>query len=132
VPPFVSRQLIQRLVTSNPSPAYVGRVAAAFADNGAGVRGDLQAVLRAILLDPEARGRRFGHGPQLRQAARARGALPELGACLRRGLTLGPVARRRPVGPGEPLGQSPMRSPSVFNFFRPGYVPPGGAVAAAA
>ncbi|MCL6487059.1 MAG: DUF1800 family protein, partial [Janthinobacterium lividum] len=52
--PFFGRQLIQRLVTSNPSPAYVGRVAAAFANNGAGVRGDMQAVIRAVLLDPEA------------------------------------------------------------------------------
>lgn len=56
VGPFIGRQLIQRLVTSNPSPAYVARVASAFNDNGSGVRGDLQAVIRAILLDPEARG----------------------------------------------------------------------------
>ena len=53
--PFIGRQLIQRLVTSNPSPAYVGRVAAAYADNGRGVRGDLKAVLKAVLLDDEAR-----------------------------------------------------------------------------
>ena len=58
VGPFFSRLLIQRLTTSNPSPAYVGRVAARFADNGAGVRGDLGAVVKAILLDPEARGGR--------------------------------------------------------------------------
>lgn len=56
VGPFIGRQLIQQLVTSNPSPAYVGRVAAAFNNNGFGVRGDMQAVIRAILLDPEARG----------------------------------------------------------------------------
>ena len=56
VGPFIGRQLIQRLVTSNPSPGYVSRVASAFNDNGSGVRGDLQAVIRAILLDPEARG----------------------------------------------------------------------------
>ena len=55
VPPFVGRQLIQRLVTSNPSGAYVRRVAAVFANNGQGVRGDLRAVVRAILLDPAAR-----------------------------------------------------------------------------
>ena len=55
--PFIGRQLIQRLVTSNPSPAYVGRVAAAYADNGRGVRGDLKAVLKAVLLDDEARTR---------------------------------------------------------------------------
>ena len=57
-PPFVSKQLIQRLVTGNPSPAYVARISAVFANNGSGVRGDLQAVVRAILLDPEARGPR--------------------------------------------------------------------------
>jgi len=54
VPPFVSKQLIQRLVTSNPSPEYVQRVAAIFRDNGEGVRGDLSAVVPAILLDEEA------------------------------------------------------------------------------
>jgi uncharacterized protein (DUF1800 family) len=56
VPPFISKLLIQQLVTSNPTPAYVGRVAGVFADNGRGIRGDLKAVIRAILLDPEARG----------------------------------------------------------------------------
>ena len=56
VGPFIGRQLIQHLVTSNPSPAYVGRVTAVFNNNGQGVRGDLRAVVRAILLDPEARG----------------------------------------------------------------------------
>ena len=55
VGPFIGRQLIQRFVTSNPSPAYIGRVAAAFNNNGAGVRGDLRATLRAVLMDPEAR-----------------------------------------------------------------------------
>src|SRR5665213_1513679 len=55
VAPFISQQLIQHLVSSNPSPAYVGRIAAVFSDNGNGVRGDLQAVVKAILLDPEAR-----------------------------------------------------------------------------
>ena len=66
VGPFIGKQLIQHLVTSNPSPAYVARVAAAFDDDGSGVRGDLTAVVRAILLDPEARGPRrpipaYGH-----------------------------------------------------------------------
>ncbi|MGC7990977.1 DUF1800 family protein, partial [Salmonella enterica] len=55
VPAFFGRQLIQRFVTSNPSPAYISRVAAAFAGLNTGVRGDLKAVLRAVLLDPEAR-----------------------------------------------------------------------------
>ncbi|MFA6311205.1 MAG: DUF1800 domain-containing protein [Sterolibacterium sp.] len=62
VGPFIGKQLIQHLVTSNPSAAYVGRVAAAFNDNGNGVRGDMQAVISAILLDPEARGGMYGDG----------------------------------------------------------------------
>jgi len=57
-PPFISKQLIQKLVTSDPTPAYVARVSAVFKDNGQGVRGDLAAVTRAVLLDPEARGAR--------------------------------------------------------------------------
>ncbi len=56
VGPFVGKLLIQHLVTSDPSPAFVGRVASAFADNGSGVRGDMKALIRAVLLDPEARG----------------------------------------------------------------------------
>jgi len=55
VGPFIGRQSIQRLVTSNPSPAYVGRVAAVFNNNGTGQRGDLKAVVKAVLLDSEAR-----------------------------------------------------------------------------
>jgi len=56
VGPFIGRQLIQHLVTSNPSPAYIGRITRVFNDNGSGERGDLKAVVKAILLDPEARG----------------------------------------------------------------------------
>ncbi|HSV46475.1 MAG TPA: DUF1800 domain-containing protein [Ramlibacter sp.] len=132
LPPFVSRQLIQRLVTSNPSPAYVGRVAAVFANNGAGTRGDLKAVLRAILLDSEARDSAaalanpgFGklREPVVRLLNWARG----FGAASPSGLwAIGDLS-----DPASRLGQSPMRSPSVFNFFRPGYVPPGGGIAAA-
>ncbi len=61
VGPFIGRQLIQRLVSSNPSPAYISRVAAAFDDNGSGVRGDMKAVIRAVLLDPEALSGRQGN-----------------------------------------------------------------------
>lgn len=64
VGPFIGRNLIEHLVTSNPSPAYIARVTAAFNDNGSGVRGDMKAVIRAILLDPEARNppdAKFGH-----------------------------------------------------------------------
>jgi uncharacterized protein (DUF1800 family) len=129
VGPFIGRQLIQRLVTSHPSPAYVARVARVFADNGSGVRGDMKAVVRAVLLDREARddGTDPGHGklrePVLRLTAvlRAFGASSDSGAWL-----IGATD-----DPGSALGQSPLRSPSVFNFYRPGYLAPGSESAAA-
>lgn len=131
VGPFFGRQMIQRLVTSNPSPAYVARVSAAFNDNGAGVRGDLKAVWRAILTDPEALAPRDRADPlsgKLREPvarfvgwARTVGVKSENGA-----FELYDTSRS-----DEGLGQSPLRSPSVFNFFRPGYVPPHTAIAKA-
>ena len=130
VAPFISRQLIQRLVTSNPSGGYVARVAAVFANNGQGARGDLRAVVRAILLDPEARDRGQLQNPnwgKLREPvqrfvhwARAFGATSTGDAW-----DVGDLS-----DPGSRLGQSPLRSPSVFNFFRPGYIPPNTALAA--
>jgi uncharacterized protein (DUF1800 family) len=129
VGPFFGRQMIQRLVTSNPSPAYVARVASAFNNNGAGVRGDLRAVWTAILLDDEARGPsglsdpKFGklREPMLRLAGWARtfGAVSAQGTWKIFDLS----------DSSYNLGQSPLRSPSVFNYFRPGYVPPGTAFA---
>lgn len=124
VPPFVSKLLIQRLVTSNPSHSYIGRVAAAFANNGAGVRGDMKAVIRAILLDPEARASKRLSDPvvgKLREPvvrlvnwARAFGVTSPSEAW-----NFGDTSNT-----SNRLGQSPGRSPSVFNFFRPGYSPP--------
>lgn len=129
VGPFFGRQMIQRLVTSNPSPAYVQRVANAFNNDGSGVRGNLRAVWKAILTDAEARA--------------APTAAATLGGKLRE-----PMVRfvqwARTVGVNSTtgayeiydlsssdngLGQSALRSPSVFNFFRPGYVPPNTAIA---
>lgn len=129
VPPFVSKQLIQRLVTSNPSPAYVGRVSAKFADNGSGVRGDMQAVIRAILLDDEARAEPSGatagklREPMLRLTgwARAFGATSNSG-----NWTTGDTSSSL-----NRLAQSPGRAPSVFNFFRPGYTPQNAAFGSA-
>jgi uncharacterized protein (DUF1800 family) len=131
VAPFISRQLIQRLVTSNPSPAYVTRVATVFNNDGTGVKGNLQAVISAILLDAEARSDSnasnisFGklREPMLRftgwaRAYNAASASDAWGI----GNTSDPASR---------LGQSPQRSPSVFNFFRPGYVPPNSSIASA-
>jgi uncharacterized protein (DUF1800 family) len=126
VGPFIGRQLIQRLVTSNPSAAYVGRVAAVFNNNGAGVRGDLRAVTKAVLLDTEARG-----DPSLKA--------PSWGKLREPMLRFVQWARTFSVTSSDnrwilyslenDLGQSPLRSPSVFNFFRPGYVPAGTALA---
>jgi uncharacterized protein (DUF1800 family) len=128
VAPFFSKQMIQRLVTSNPSRDYVLRVASKFNDNGAGVRGDLKAVWRAILTDPEARATpappTFGkiREPIVRavQWARTFKASSVSGQWT--------VPDQSDIGYG--LGQSPLRSPSVFNFFRPGYVPPHTQIAA--
>jgi len=122
--PFISRQLIQRLVTSNPSPAYVQRVAQLFANNGRGVRGDLAAVVRAVLLDTEARPALPGPGhgkvrePVLRVAhfLRAFDAKSSTGEWKTDGGTI-------------ELLQRPLTAPSVFGFYRPGYVPPNSALA---
>ncbi|MDH4049295.1 MAG: DUF1800 domain-containing protein [Gammaproteobacteria bacterium] len=120
VGPFIAIRLIQRLVTSNPSPAYVQRVASTFNDNGAGVRGDLAAVVRAILLDPEARpdipmdldGKLKEPLLRLTQVWRAYNATSASG--------------RMPfAGAYIFFGQGPLQAPSVFNFFTPFYAPPG-------
>jgi uncharacterized protein (DUF1800 family) len=130
VGPFFSKQMIQRLVVSNPSPAYVLRVANVFNNDGTGVRGNLKTVIKAILLDTEARdGSPLGQPgwgkqrePMLRfvQWARTFGATSPSGRWIVSDLS--DTAKR--------LGQSPLRSGSVFNFFRPGYVPPNTALAA--
>lgn len=120
--PFICRELIQRLVTSSPSPGYVYRVSQVFADDGAGTRGNLAAVIRAILLDYEARSAAVaanaGFGklkePLLRQTAlyRAFNASAQNG-------------RYAIFTPDQSLGQAALRSPTVFNFFLPNYSPPG-------
>ena len=126
--PFIGKQLIQRLVSSNPSPAYVARVTAAFNDNGQGVRGDMQAVIKAILLDPEALADPDPNG--------TRGKLREPV------VRITSVLRQFEVNSSdnfyanagfvveELVKQHPLSSPSVFNFFLPGYTPPGEIAAA--
>ncbi len=123
VGPFIGRQLIQRLITSNPSADYVRRVAATFDDNGVGVRGDMQAVLRAVLLDAEARAApdnnaTFGklREPVVRYAAILRqfGATSDDGFIATLGYFLQSTTR-----------QHPLSSPSVFNFYLPTHSPAG-------
>lgn len=121
VGPFVGRRLIQRLVTSNPSPAYIQRVAQAFNDNGSGVRGDMQAVISAVLLDPEALGgvKANAHFGKLREPLLVLTHLwRALGGQASDGLF--PY-----YYPDSTIGQAPLSSGSVFNFFRPDYAPSG-------
>ena len=130
VGPFIGRQLIQRLVTSNPSPAYVRRVASAFNNNGQGVRGDMKAVIRAVLLDEEARGAHARKQPdfgRIREPVlRFTHLMRAFEASSRSGYwTIGPTN-----APSE-LNQTAMRAPSVFNFYRPGYTPAGTPIASA-
>ncbi len=119
VGPFIGKQLIEHLVTSNPSPAYVGRIAAVFANNGQGVRGDLSAVVRAILTDPEARGAApatnvFGH---LREPALfITSTLRSLG-----GQSDGVLLRSASAAMGQPI----FSPDTVFSFFPPSYQIPG-------
>jgi uncharacterized protein (DUF1800 family) len=123
VGPFIALRLIQQLVTSNPSPAYVSRVASAFNNNGSGVRGDMKAVIRAILLDPEARdmaavgSTSFGklREPVVRLSnwMRAFNATSQTGNWA-----------VNSTSANTSLSESPLTSSSVFNFWRPGFVPP--------
>ncbi len=122
VGPFISHQLIQRLVTSNPSAGYVGRVAAVFADDGTGTRGNLAAVVRAILVDDDA----WRTNPP---ATSGKVREPVLRfTVVTRALNVG--MSRQPWFIGDlgdaatELGQQPYDANSVFNFYRPGYVPP--------
>ena len=119
VAPFIVRQLIQRLVTSNPEPEHIRRAAAVFVST----KGDLKAVIRAVLTDPLARDVLSGNAAVRRCKLRE----PIL-----RFIQWGRVAGLRSsdgrwevgdLSDSNRLGQSPLRAPSVFNFFRPGYVP---------
>jgi len=128
VGPFLANQLIQRFVTSNPSPAYVGRVASAFNNNGSGVRGDLGATLRAVLLDPEARN-------QQSPAEVKFGKLTEPLLRMTRLFRAFPPTPRPYAAMGDDRmflnyvyamdEQSPLFSPTVFNFFKPGFAKAG-------
>ncbi|MBL0122809.1 MAG: DUF1800 family protein [Betaproteobacteria bacterium] len=125
VGPFIGRQLIQRFVTSNPNPAYVARVAAVFDNNGRGVRGDLAAVIKAVLLDTDARNAPLTSdtkfGKQREPVIRFANILRAFNATSANG--------RNNIhyldSADDALGQSPLLSPSVFNFFSPAYTRPG-------
>lgn len=125
VGPFIARRLIQHLVTSNPTPEYIGRVSAIFNNNGSGGRGDLKAVIRAVLLDPEARDcciekkqNDFGHlrEPLLRYTNLVHGLNLQSSVGIYRNV-MEDIYNR--------LEQRPLNSPSVFNFYQPDYTPDG-------
>lgn len=123
VGPFVARALIQRLVESNPSPGYVYRVAKKFDDNGSGVRGDMKAVIKAILTDYEARSPQVqtaaGYGHMREPIIRFASILHSLNAVSKTG--------KWAFGRTDStLAQTIFRSPTVFNFFDPDYSLPGG------
>lgn len=121
VGPFVARHLIQRLVTSNPTPAYVARVAQVFNDNGEGVRGDLTAVTKAVLLDQEAR-------TPVVQQANSFGKIKEpliRGIQMIRALGLYQPDTMPAQWPEYAHNQAPLSAPSVFNFYTPDFSPSG-------
>ena len=126
LPAFFCRQMIEHLVTSNPSPAYVSRVAAVFKDNGMGVRGDMKAVITAILMDPEARDSADDFSnPQYGKVREALLRYTEWARAFTAQSRTGSWGIGSPEDPIWGLGQMAMRSPTVFNWFAPGYVPPG-------
>jgi len=124
VGPFIGKQLIQRLVKSNPSSAYIGRVTATFNDNGSGVRGDMQAVIKAILLDDEARNPTHITDPT---HGKLREPFFRFTQLVRAFHYANPQSRFWDAGWGveNDLRQYMFNAPSVFNFFSPGYSPPG-------
>lgn len=130
--PFISKQLIQRLVTSNPSPAYVSRVASVFNNNGAGVKGDMKAVVKTILLDDEAQNG-YKNSPQtfgklrepILKTAHLWRAFKGTGTPTKLENNTVTPPRLRFYGSGRLLGQRPYGSFSVFNFYRPDYQHPG-------
>jgi uncharacterized protein (DUF1800 family) len=120
VGPFISRQLIQKLVASNPSPAYVQRISAVFDDDGTGRRGNLGAVVRAILLDDEARA-----APSGAAAGKAREPILRLTQLWRAYDAKAASGTYVGFSPTPVFGQGPLTAPSVFNFFSPFYAPTG-------
>ena len=122
VAPFLSKQLIQRFVTSNPSPEYVARVAAVWNDDGSGERGNLFAVLRAILLDPEAR---TGYRADPRGFGKVKEPILRVTALWRAFDGVSENGKYSLIASEKFLGQAALRAPSVFNFYSPFYSPPG-------
>lgn len=129
IAPFVCKQLIQHLVKSNPSPEYVSRVAAVFKNNGNGVRGDMKAIITAILMDTEARAADTNpnaDGGHLREPILyMTNIIRGLGFTSTDANPTADYAYMSLSNYANNLSERPMRSGSVFNFFPPSYVVPG-------
>lgn len=122
-PPFISRQLIQKLVTSNPSPSYIYRVSKVFENNGSGVRGDMYSVVRAVLMDVEARSFELSQRPTYGKVKEPIIKATALFRAFEGGSNY--YNRIYIPSPQDHLAQAPLRSPTVFNFFEPNYTLPG-------
>jgi uncharacterized protein (DUF1800 family) len=120
VAPFIAQRLIQHLVTSNPSPQYVARVAAKFDNDGSGKRGNLAAVVKALLLDTEARA-----APSSATAGKLKEPLLRLTQLWRAYAAASQSGKYNVQNITGLIGQGPLQAPSVFNFFSPFYAPPG-------
>ena len=121
VAPFIGKQLIKKLATSNPSPEYVARVSAVFNDNGQGVRGDLGAVVKAILLDSEALDGTTSNAT----FGKVREPLLRAVHLWRAFDASSPNDRYQFNWPDYAFAQAPLSAHHVFNFFSPDYAPPG-------
>ncbi len=129
LPPFFCKQLIEHMVTSNPSPAYVNRVATVFEDDGTGTRGNMQAVITAILLDPEARGTATDvANPQYGKVREALLRYTEWARAFTAQSRNGGYWLGSTEDPIYGLGEMTLRSPTVFNWFAPNYVPSGSSI----
>jgi uncharacterized protein (DUF1800 family) len=124
-PVFVSKQLIQHLVTSNPSPAYVERVAAVFKDNGQGTRGDLKAVITAILMDDEARNATSATSPNYGKVQEPLLRFTHMARAFTAESRSGAFDIGNTGDPAYGFAEMASHAPSIFNWFAPGYVPAG-------
>jgi uncharacterized protein (DUF1800 family) len=132
LPPFFCKQMIEHLVTSNPSPTYISNCSAIFKDNGSGVRGDLKAVITEILLDPEARASATDFAnPQYGKVRESLLRYTEWARAFTAQSRNGAYDIGSTEDPIWGLGEMSLRSPTVFNWFAPGYVPPATSISAA-
>jgi uncharacterized protein (DUF1800 family) len=132
LPPFFCKQMIQHLVTSNPSPTYISNCSAIFKNDGTGVRGNLKAVISEILTDPEARDSATDFtNPQYGKVRESLLRYTEWARAFTAQSRTASYDNGSTEDPIWGLGEMSLRSPTVFNWFAPGFVPPGTSIAAA-